>query len=1053
MGFFSRHRKAFRSVIASFGMLFGLLAGCATNPVVEQEKEPENAQVMPFSNGPLNLGIEGLSASYSGDGSFSWSNNVISGNVECSMTSVGSTKTANLSLTNTSGKKAVFGFKTYCSRIEGSANAWGTSLNAGSYWEKKSVIESNETVTVSISASYKAFHNRRTHIEISNIEFSVVDTYSTNFIVPNSSGILEVNGQTLNQNQSISSPSNKPYTLKFTPSDGYIFVGWYVDGVQVSNNNPFVFYASKNDENVMPIAVDNSAALFSVADSIFVDLEQAINKAINGSDKIVRLHKSGSLSPKADGSSYVFSNGVNLFIPGSGTSNYTDFAVAMPPTTKDVSSQTCNYHLNVQTGVVLNFTTGSAICIAGSMFSGPGSQIGGRPTGEVGELILQSGSSIGLNSTATLYAWGYVSGDGDIYARNGSTVYEGFAFSFRGGDGTLGATGKGVFAFNQYYIQNIECKLHIYYGAIEKTSTSVYMLSSRFNSTFTFIGDGGMFVLQEGCIVEKQYDPKTDRLRMCVNGNGSLSHIGVKLTSIDLLIPVTRNVDSADFILPITNNMDIDVLAGNVSIEQNLEFLPGSTMTVRNGARLTIGSSRDLYFYDLSNWVGKQYSFVSDNVRISYVSPHATEDFKKSSRPLNEGAKLILDGEIQCSGGVYMTKPSDGSAVSAKGKIVSNGGGKFVYLSADYVSGRDTTKTTKQYQNNSTPVDIATTTAVFVNSDSTEFSGTCPAGAALVYENGFWEVQYQGPYEITITFKGVDETTVIGTKKYTIDGNGIELPNQTEFTGFQGSIFLWLDKGDKSRSYEPKTNIKSIRSSITLIAFTGGWYTDLNKDTFYYDRTLGKIKGLRYIDEEGAWPENLYCFDENGHLLTGTGVFFTYTQGTKYDGGGDDNTYYVDNGVVQRKGFATLAVPVGYDVETYYYYFGPSHYAYRNTTCYINTNLNNLLPEGTYTFGNDGRVEVLECSNFADVDSVILSADGYCTFRTIKAGIGLFTSGTHIYYAKDDGSIMKGGTYYVEEGKRNGKVTNAGLYYFDTNGYLCDSLMNPITVTPPEANA
>ena len=98
-------------------------------------------------------------------------------------------------------------------------------------------------------------------------------------------------------------------------------------------------------------------------------------------------------------------------------------------------------------------------------------------------------------------------------------------------------------------------------------------------------------------------------------------------------------------------------------------------------------------------------------------------------------------------------------------------------------------------------------------------------------------------------------------------------------------------------------------------------------------------------------------------------------------------------------------------------------------------------------------MEALECSNFTGIDSVTLSADGYCTFRTIKAGIGLFTSGTHIYYAKDDGSIMKNGTYYVEEGKRNGKVTEAGLYYFDTNGYLCDSLMNPITVTPPEANA
>lgn len=79
MGFFSRHRKAFRSVIASFGMLFGLLAGCASNPVVEQKKEPENAQVMPIGSGTLNLGIEGLSANYSGDGNFRYNGSVLSG--------------------------------------------------------------------------------------------------------------------------------------------------------------------------------------------------------------------------------------------------------------------------------------------------------------------------------------------------------------------------------------------------------------------------------------------------------------------------------------------------------------------------------------------------------------------------------------------------------------------------------------------------------------------------------------------------------------------------------------------------------------------------------------------------------------------------------------------------------------------------------------------------------------------------------------------------------------------------------------------------------------
>ena len=378
----------------------------------------------------------------------------------------------------------------------------------------------------------------------------------------------------------------------------------------------------------------------------------------------------------------------------------------------------------------------------------------------------------------------------------------------------------------------------------------------------------------------------------------------------------------------------------------------------------------------------------------------------------------------------------------------------MTYLTKEYKSDEIISTKFKQPQNNSTPVEISSKPIVYINSDDSEFSGVCPAGEALVYETDFWKVQHQGPSDITITFKNEDGTAVIGTKTYTVDGNGFELPNQTEFAGFQGTIFLWLEETDKTRCYEPKTNIKTIRDDITLIAFIGGWYTDLNKDTYYYDRDTGKTKGIKYICEEGTWPEDLYCFDENGALLKNEDQVFVYEQGDKYDGSGDGNIYFVNDGVVQNdKGLANHDIVADGTVKTYYYYFGSSHYAYRNTTCYIDTNLNNLLPAGVYTFGNDGRVEVLECSNLAGIDSVTLSTDGYCTFGTIKAGIGLFTSGAHIYYAKDDGSIMKDGTHYVEEGKLNGKAANEGLYYFDANGYLCDSMMNPIEVTPPEANA
>ena len=145
MGFFSRHRKAFRSVIASFGMLFGLLAGCATNPVVEQEKEPENAQVMPFSSGPLNLGIEGLSASYSGDGSFSYSDGALNGSLTGGL--FGSTKTTTLSVANNTTVDLTFSFTV--GSISKSKNGTKFGINDGLVLDTKM-----KSSTLSLTANY-----------------------------------------------------------------------------------------------------------------------------------------------------------------------------------------------------------------------------------------------------------------------------------------------------------------------------------------------------------------------------------------------------------------------------------------------------------------------------------------------------------------------------------------------------------------------------------------------------------------------------------------------------------------------------------------------------------------------------------------------------------------------------------------------------------------------------------------------------------------------------------------------------------------------------------
>lgn len=1039
MGFFSRHRKAFRSVIASFGMLFGLLAGVSVTANVAY------AGASGSLDSPLNEYL-GLNVRNGATANSDWiySGRSISGSLS------GHSywgRDCTLSIKNNK-QLAEFSFDWSVTIGGGSATIDGTKYSSN---QSGSVVRTDfqkgQTVEIVLEPSKKT----TVSVQITNIQMVLVSTPTISF-TPSQNGYFKVDDITVDSNFTQPDPrdSRIGFKLQAFPSSGYEFVGWEVTPQNSSSKitsleNPCQFKYSDDCSVTAVFEKGQNLAIFSNDSSFFGDLNKAILHASSATDNVVRLYKSGIVLPKADGTPYVF-NKVHLFVPGSAASVFLDYAKPHPVEGTN-GGYTCDMKMQLTDGVTLEFESGSKLVVGGDMWYATGGNLTSLPVGKIGEIILSAGSAVNLRAGSEFYCWGYASGEGEIHAFNGSNVYEGFSFFFRGGSALSKIYGK-AFLFNQYYVQNIECALHLHSGSTDTVSFRISykgLFGQQYKSeSFVFVGANGMFTLKENATLIKKYNREQDRMEYRVIGNGTLSHIQVTVAG--------NTVDSADYILPMNNNMDIVVESGKLTLEQNVEFLPEATLTVNNGATVVVGSNRTMLFYDLSNWKGKKYGSTTDIFPISYVSPHSKQSgyFKRSDATIKNGAKLVLNGEIENSGTILSTNPENTTQdVSEAAKVVSDGGGKMLFLGKAYDSNETITTKFKQPQNNGDPVEISSKPMVFVNSDNSIYSGTCPAGSALVHENGFWNAQEQGPRTITITFKNADATDIIGTKTYTISGNtGIELPNQTEFANFQGTIFLWLREDDNTRSYEPNTNVK-IQTNTVLIAFIGGWYRDLNKDDYYYDRDTGKTKGIKYIYNEGTWPEDLYCFDENGVLLKNEGQIFTYEQGTKYDNAGDGNIYYVNNGVVQNgKGFVERDATAG-EGGANYYYFGPSHYAYRNTTCYINTNLNNVLPEGVYTFGNDGRVEALECSNFTRVDSVTLSADGYCTFGTIKAGIGLFTSGTHIYYAKDDGSVMKNGTYYVEEGKLNGKVKEAGLYYFDTNGYLCDSMMNPIT----EANA
>ena len=61
-----------------------------------------------------------------------------------------------------------------------------------------------------------------------------------------------------------------------------------------------------------------------------------------------------------------------------------------------------------------------------------------KPTGAYGQIKMNSGSQITVENGCNLYAWGYVTGSGNVRITSGATVYECFQVTdWRGGSATV----------------------------------------------------------------------------------------------------------------------------------------------------------------------------------------------------------------------------------------------------------------------------------------------------------------------------------------------------------------------------------------------------------------------------------------------------------------------------------------------------------------------------------------------------------------------------------------------------------------------------------------
>lgn len=924
------------------------------------------------------------------------------------------------------------------------------TLNDGKCSINGKEYSSGDTITAELTQADPNFPiyiqskegNYTTSINISSLVLSQ-DSRANLTLIPSENGSYTFNGTEIISEQIVSVNGLDSFTLLATPNDDYEFFGWYFNNELVSSSNPFVTTYSSSDATVYAKFVIQNSAYFKNNGVLFTNLNDAINSAQTSSDKIIVLNRSGVLAPAGD---YNIPNGITLYIPNDSTVTiYTNNDVVQQTTGTKVTEY---MRLTLKENTSINAEYGSTIYVA-AICSGTQT---GRVVGGYGHIVLESETStINLQSGATLYCYGYITGQGLVNSYSGSTVYEFFQMtSRRGGTATKNMINNDykVFVITQYYVQNIESRLKVYSGANIKVRTGItasFIDTVLAQADCTFIGDGGIFRLSSGYL-ERFYDATTDRIVYTVNGKTSISSI-----SLDLSVSIFNfNLNSANYVLPITNNMDINVINNSeITIDQDLNLLPGVVLTIENGSILRFSQNTSLYVYDNDNWYNQKYG--GNNIDISqltYVASNNGKPVSRTSTASTPDAEIDLNGEIIVNDGaaIYTTLGTLDNGFYTGGANIhsSKGTGKITFVQG--LGANTVTYQAKQSNTSISYVDIPVDTAYLKNGDGSYFIPSQYAGGIVnktIYYDSIldrWTITETQAQKYNITFKDSKSLSTF-TMEYTV-GESFTFPTKEEvnFSYETYDIKYWQVGND---TYVPGQSIIMGNNGDMIATSIRGGRIQNKGEYKYIDYDTGEyLTGLHKLESYNSNDSNLniYLFDENGIYLSSYNGF--------YFNSSDNKTYYIVFGkVLEKKGFNKLSISSSVEDFEYIYIQSDNSLLTSIDNYYIDTNLNNLLPSGYYSFDSNGHIkrDDLDTTNYDGkpyIKDYITYIDG------IKVSYGLFTYQNYYYYSNINCEIVRNTTFYVS--KTNNLGISEGLYYFDDQGRMYDQNFNLMKVKQDE---
>lgn len=795
-------------------------------------------------------------------------------------------------------------------------------------------IAANSTATITMTApdlhrdynSYTTISMYGT-ITINSITADVV-LMDTKFAgAANGSYNVKYNGELIESGiaagevRTASKSSDANYTVTASASSGHEFGFWYnaETGEILSYKNEYSF--APEEITIAPLFKPSGTGVYYVKGSpsvFYFYLDEAITAA--GSSGTIVVCGDGNVMGSSGQTDFTIPQNVKLIIPYSGDDE------------GDQAFSGVAEYYNLSTGVTpyrtLKVPSGTSITVKGSMCANCRQISPGRPNGPYGRLVLQ-GSEPQLIVTGSLYAWGYITGTGNVII-DGGTVYEMLEFddfhnAVRSVDWYQNKKDNYLFMMSQYFIQNVEAPMTLKNGAKEYISTQINTGEVSSNSV-QFIGDSGFLITNNNTVVMRTREKENDRVTYNIaSGTLKTGFLSLELT----LSSFKKTLKTSDCIMPFNANMTFHIQDGaTMSFDYPMALLPDTRIIVESGGNLLVTSN--LFLFDSADWnhhtsgyylagtdaninfrnyvnagTGRTITWPTiQDTRISTGAVNSVRYYNASSQVQVDGTLTIRQNGNVFSSNNYST-PSADKGIVGTGKIIVEGNKTKSYTMAAM---SNYGKADSPYYDTYSVSFTRTLATVFGESTSTNDYKELSAGPTYYgTSDEHTETNWYTNAVISYDLNGGTGTTP--SNKYIVPGDTFTVASGDDIKQPNVKFYNWNTAADGSgTSYSPNENVVVTQEMGPAVKLYAQWkpitaqiidsngtsavreYISLADAVEAYDGN-GYIKMTANTEEPGFTVSKDVTLDLNGKTVTFDGTLTVAEGKTLYGMDSTTDTY------------------------------------------------------------------------------------------------------------------------------------------------------------------